>query len=85
MQLDPRVSKCHPCAPQWLALRGSNPCTMLQTKPQGETKQMDSGYRKIGMVGGVAWASTLTYYRLICQWSQQRHQEFGRAGTPDMP
>ncbi len=46
---------------------------------------MDSGYRKIGMVGGVAWASTLTYYRLICQWSQQRHQELGRAGTPDMP
>ncbi|MFY7864174.1 GNAT family N-acetyltransferase [Roseateles sp.] len=42
-------------------------------------------YKKIGIVGGVAWASTVEYYRLICQWSQQRHLELGRSGTPEMP
>ncbi|MCV2350550.1 GNAT family N-acetyltransferase [Paucibacter sp. Y2R2-4] len=42
-------------------------------------------YKKIGVVGGVAWASTVEYYRQICQWSQLRHRELVRSGTPEMP
>ncbi|MEJ6004737.1 GNAT family N-acetyltransferase [Paucibacter sp. AS339] len=46
---------------------------------------MSKQYKKIGIVGGVAWASTVEYYRQICQWSHLRHLELGRSGTPEMP
>lgn len=41
--------------------------------------------KKIGIVGGVAWASTVEYYRAICQMSQQHHEGRGFSGPPPMP
>ena len=33
--------------------------------------------RKIGIVGGVAWPSTLEYYRLICTWTNEHFRKLG--------
>ena len=41
--------------------------------------------KKIGIVGGVGWASTVDYYQAICQWSQADHVKSGRQGTPPTP
>ncbi|MCV2371068.1 GNAT family N-acetyltransferase [Roseateles oligotrophus] len=41
--------------------------------------------KKIGIVGGIAWASTVEYYRLINQWAQARHLAQGLSGTPQFP
>lgn len=42
--------------------------------------------KKIGMIGGVAWASTVEYYRLLCAWSNAHYaaREDGPARTPPM-
>ena len=32
-----------------------------------------SGLRKIGIVGGVAWRSTVTYYAEYCQRAERWH------------
>ena len=39
--------------------------------------------RKIGIVGGIAWPSTVEYYAGLCRLSEQRHR--GMAGGPAMP
>ncbi len=33
--------------------------------------------KKIGIVGGVAWSSTLEYYRLLCTWSNAHFRKHG--------
>lgn len=33
--------------------------------------------KKIGIVGGVAWPSTLEYYRLLCTWTNEHFRELG--------
>jgi aspartate racemase len=33
--------------------------------------------QKIGIVGGVAWPSTLEYYRLLCKWANEHFLEHG--------
>ena len=40
--------------------------------------------KKIGIVGGVAWQSTVEYYRLLCAWSNAHFaaEETGPARTP---
>lgn len=40
--------------------------------------------KKIGIIGGVAWASTVEYYRLLCAWSNAHFAglEDGPARTP---
>ena len=43
--------------------------------------------KKIGMIGGLAWPSTLEYYRLICQRVSDIHQRRGDVppyGVPEM-
>ncbi len=42
--------------------------------------------KKIGIIGGVAWASTVEYYRLLCAWSNAHFSavEDGPARTPPM-
>ena len=43
--------------------------------------------RKIGIVGGAAWTSTLEYYRLLCTWSAAHYRRQGVAAplpTPPM-
>ena len=42
--------------------------------------------KKIGMIGGVAWQSTVEYYRLLCAWSNAHYsaREDGPARTPPM-
>lgn len=43
--------------------------------------------RKIGIVGGAAWPSTLAYYRLLCLWSNAHFRRKGVAAplpTPPM-
>jgi aspartate racemase len=41
--------------------------------------------KKIGIVGGVAWLSTIEYYRAICQLSQRHFQDQQYKGSPPMP
>lgn len=41
--------------------------------------------KKVGIVGGVGWASTVDYYQAICRWSQDDHVKSGRPGTPATP
>ena len=44
-------------------------------------------YKKIGIVGGVSWISTLEYYQAICEMShrcQQEQQQDGPAPIPEM-
>lgn len=41
--------------------------------------------KKIGIVGGIAWASTVEYYRLINQCAQAHHLAQGLSGTPQFP
>lgn len=40
--------------------------------------------KKIGIIGGVAWQSTVEYYRLLCAWSNEHfaEHEAGPARTP---
>lgn len=41
--------------------------------------------KKIGMIGGVAWQSTVEYYRLLCAWSNEHYSKIepeGPARTP---
>ena len=33
--------------------------------------------KKIGIVGGVAWPSTLEYYRLLCTWTNEHFRKLG--------
>lgn len=43
--------------------------------------------KKIGIVGGVAWQSTVEYYRLLCAWSNAHYRAIepeGPARTPPM-
>lgn len=39
--------------------------------------------KKIGIVGGVAWQSTVEYYRLICEWANAHHRALGT--EPPLP
>jgi aspartate racemase len=41
--------------------------------------------KKIGIVGGVAWASTLEYYAEICRRSEERHIASRLEGVPSTP
>jgi aspartate racemase len=41
--------------------------------------------KKIGIVGGVAWPSTVDYYTEICRRSENRHSAGNRKGPPSMP
>jgi len=41
--------------------------------------------KKIGIVGGVAWSSTMDYYSGICRLSERKHLEQGASGVPSMP
>lgn len=43
--------------------------------------------KKIGIIGGVAWQSTVEYYRLLCAWSNAHYRDIepeGPARTPPM-
>ncbi|MEL6373978.1 MAG: aspartate/glutamate racemase family protein [Pseudomonadota bacterium] len=42
--------------------------------------------KKIGIIGGVAWQSTVEYYRLLCAWTNAHYasRETGPARTPPM-
>jgi aspartate racemase len=41
--------------------------------------------KKIGIVGGVAWPSTVDYYTELCRRSEERHSAGNRTGLPPMP
>jgi aspartate racemase len=41
--------------------------------------------KKLGIVGGVAWPSTLDYYRAICSLSVAQHQSACLPGPPSIP
>jgi aspartate racemase len=41
--------------------------------------------KKIGIVGGIAWLSTVDYYSGICRRSEQRHLALKRPGVPATP
>jgi aspartate racemase len=41
--------------------------------------------KKIGIVGGVAWLSTIEYYKAICDFSERHHQGQVFNGAPPMP
>jgi len=41
--------------------------------------------KKIGIVGGVAWLSTVDYYTEICRRSERRHRAANRSGPPATP
>lgn len=41
--------------------------------------------KKIGIVGGVGWPSTIEYYRLICEASQHYHKDKDFSGPIPMP
>ena len=41
--------------------------------------------KKLGIVGGVAWPSTIDYYRAICLLSVEHHKQLGVSGPPPVP
>jgi len=41
--------------------------------------------KKIGIVGGVGWRSTVDYYRELCRRAEALHAARGLAGLPEMP
>jgi aspartate/glutamate racemase len=41
--------------------------------------------KKIGIVGGVAWPSTMDYYSEICRRGEQRQLARNPAGVPSTP
>jgi aspartate/glutamate racemase len=41
--------------------------------------------KKIGIVGGVAWLSTVEYYSEFCRRSEERWLRSGRPGPPATP
>jgi aspartate racemase len=41
--------------------------------------------RKIGIIGGIGWPSTIEYYRLICEASQLYHNDKKFSGPTPMP
>ena len=41
--------------------------------------------KKIGIVGGIGWPSTMEYYRLICEASQRYHRDQDYSGPAPMP
>lgn len=41
--------------------------------------------KKLGIVGGVAWPSTIDYYKAICRLSLAHHKDKGISGPPPMP
>lgn len=41
--------------------------------------------KKIGMVGGLSWRSTVEYYSEICRRCEERHSAQGKTGTASMP
>ncbi len=48
---------------------------------------LETSLKKIGIVGGVAWQSTVEYYRLLCAWSNAHYRNVepeGPARTPPM-
>jgi aspartate racemase len=44
-----------------------------------------SQFKKIGIVGGVSWISTVEYYRAICEMSHRYPRERTLAGPPPIP
>lgn len=41
--------------------------------------------KKIGIVGGLAWPSTVDYYTELCRRAEERHAAAGRARIPAIP
>ena len=41
--------------------------------------------KKIGIIGGVGWPSTVEYYAELCRRAVARHQAENPGGTPAMP
>ena len=41
--------------------------------------------KKIGIIGGVGWPSTIEYYRIICEESQAYHADKDVSGPIPMP
>jgi aspartate racemase len=41
--------------------------------------------RKIGIVGGVTWATTVAYYSGLCRLAEEAHAASGTGGAPLMP
>lgn len=41
--------------------------------------------KKLGIIGGIGWPSTIEYYRLICEASQQYHANLDVPGPTPMP
>jgi aspartate racemase len=41
--------------------------------------------KKLGIVGGVAWPSTIDYYRAICSLSVESQEKAGLSGPPSVP
>jgi aspartate racemase len=45
----------------------------------------EEGMKKIGIVGGVAWPSTVEYYSEICRGSERWHKDHNLPGMPSTP
>ncbi|MGH8184037.1 MAG: aspartate/glutamate racemase family protein [Rhodanobacteraceae bacterium] len=41
--------------------------------------------KKIGILGGIAWPSTVEYYSGLCRLAERRHTEAGKSGPAEMP
>ena len=41
--------------------------------------------KKIGIIGGIGWPSTIEYYRLICEASQHYHNDQEFSGPIPIP
>lgn len=51
----------------------------------GTADNQVSKMKKIGIVGGAAWPSTLEYYRVICEGAVARHRASGAEGLAPTP
>jgi aspartate racemase len=52
---------------------------------QGCTSKRGKAVKKIGIVGGVGWQSTVHYYSELCRRSEQWHLAASLPGVPSTP
>src|SRR5262249_4339359 len=50
-----------------------------------EQRKLRGAMKRIGIVGGVAWISTVDYYSGICRRAEQWHAANGLDGAPAIP
>ena len=66
-------------------LRGSRRCNARSSLAARRKMKPTNAMKKIGIVGGVAWLSTVDYYSEICRRSERWHLARNPQAVPSIP